>query len=123
MKIEAPFFRLWIKPGISAKERAEAAHALFRILIDPPRPRAERRRVVVLAALHLLSGSRSARAEKLARDYATYLSNGWLREQALEELPDPRAPQHALLWKLAKITGGRALGRRRLIDIASSPQA
>jgi hypothetical protein len=36
MKIEEPLFTLWIKPGISVEERAQAAHSVFRHLIDPP---------------------------------------------------------------------------------------
>ena len=69
MKIEEPFFRIWIKPGISTEERAEAAHALFRILIDPPRSVVERRRVAVRTALNQYEGPVSRRAKILERQY------------------------------------------------------
>jgi hypothetical protein len=64
VKVEGPKFRLWLAPDISVEERAEAAHALFRILIDPPRPLAERRRVAVRQALAQYQGARSTRAKE-----------------------------------------------------------
>lgn len=119
MKIDGPRFRLWIDPRITVEERAEAAHALFRILVDPPRPQAELRAVAIRAALNLYGGSPSARAKLLAKNYATYLSNGWPRERDLESLPDPREPTRVLLHRIARCNDGASLSWRRLFDIAS----
>jgi hypothetical protein len=100
--------------------RAEAAHALFRILIDPPRPQAERRRVAVRQCLALYSGARSTRAKMLERRYRGYLAAGWLRERDLETLPEPRSTERLLLHRLARVNEGRALCWRHIIRIAGA---
>jgi hypothetical protein len=115
---EGPKFRFWLAPGASVEERAEAAHAICRILIDPPRPQAELRRVAIRTALAQYQGSPSARAKLLARNYAAYLSNGWLRERCLETLPEPRSTGRVLLHRLARRNAGRPLGWRQFLGIA-----
>jgi hypothetical protein len=107
VKLEEPSFRLWIKPGLSAEEWAEAAHAIARILVDPPRPVAERRRVAVRTALAQYEGPVSRRAKQLADRYRSYLAGAWLRERDLENLPHPRSTQHLLLHRIARCNGGR----------------
>jgi hypothetical protein len=117
MKIEGPKFRLWIDPCISVEERGEAAHAICRILVDPPRPVAERRRVAVRAALNLYSGSRSNRAEQLAARYRLYLSGAWPRKKSLESLPEPHSAEKTLLHRIARLNNGRPLCARQLLRI------
>jgi hypothetical protein len=119
VKIEGKRWRFSIAANASPEERGEAAHVICRHLVDPPRPLAERKRVVVLAALNLYEGSPYNRAKQLERNYATYLSNGWLREELLEELPDPRSTERALLHRLAKLSGGASLGWRQIVRIAA----
>jgi hypothetical protein len=119
MLIEGPRFRLWIDPRISVEERAEAAHALFRHLIDPPRPLAELRRVAVRTALAQYQGSVSSRAKRLEREYRSYLAGAWLRERDMETLPEPRSTGRVLLHRLAKL--GSPSSWRQLFDIASAP--
>ena len=116
---EGPRFRFWLDPRASVEERAAAAHTICRILVDPPRPWAELRRVAVLAAVNLCQGSsRSARAKALARNYATYLGSGWLLERGLETLPEPRSSERVLLHRIAKLNGGASLGWRQIIRVA-----
>jgi hypothetical protein len=122
MKIEGPRFRLWLAPNISAEERGEAAHAICRILVDPPRPMAARRRVAVRQALNLYPGSRSRRAQELERQYRAYLAGAWLRERDMETLPEPHSAQRVLLHRLARLNGGASLCWRRIFDIANCPQ-
>ena len=74
-------------------------------LIDPPRPLAERRRVAIRAALNLYEGPVSRRAKDLAASYRSYLASAWPREQALDELPDPRSTERTLLHRLARLNG------------------
>jgi hypothetical protein len=119
MKIEGRKYRLWLAPDASAEERAAAAHALFRILVDPPRSQVELRRVAILALLNLYAGSRSARARQLADRYAKYLSGAWLREKSLETLPDPRSAEKTLLHRLASLNNGRPLCARQLLRICA----
>lgn len=122
MKVEGPRFRFWCDPRASVEERAEAAHAICRFLIDPPRPQAERRRVAVRTALAQYAGARSNRAKQLAAAYRGYLAAAWPREQALEVLPQPRSVERCLLHRLARLNGGRSLGWRQIFDIANCPQ-
>lgn len=119
MRIEGTRFRLWLDPRATVEARAEAAHEIFRHLVDPPRPPAERRRVAVLSMMNLLSGSRSARARQLADRYAKYLAGAWPREQALEELPDPRSAGKVLLHRIARYNDGRPLCARQLLRICA----
>jgi hypothetical protein len=109
VKIEGPKFRFWCAPNISAEERGEAAHAICKVLIDPPRSNAELRRVAVRTALAQYAGARSNRAKELERAYRSYLTGGWLRERDLATLPEPRLTRHMLLHRLARCNGGRSL--------------
>jgi hypothetical protein len=122
MKVEEPLFRLWIKPGLSAEERGEAAHAICRILVDPPQPPRHRRAVAVRQALNLYQGALSHRAKELEREYRRYLASGWPGERDLESLPHPRTTERFCLHRLARLNEGASLGWRRIFDIASSPQ-
>jgi hypothetical protein len=116
MKIEEPLFRLWIRPGLSAEEYAETAHEISRILIDPPRPLAELRRVAVRTALAMYEGSLSRRAKALEREYKNYLANGWRGEKETETLPERATTRHKLLFRLARL--GAPFSWRQLYDIA-----
>jgi hypothetical protein len=124
VEVESPLFHLRIKPGLTAEERAEVAHAICRFLIDPPRPVEELRRVAVRAALNQYEGSPSGRAKQLAGRYQTYIaSSGWRLERDLESLPDGRSTKRKLLHRIARLNGGKPLHYRRLFDIAAgSPQ-
>jgi hypothetical protein len=122
MKIEGPRFSVWLAPDITVEERAEAAHALFRHLIDPPRSNAELRRITIRTAMAQYSGARSNRAKRLENDYRNYLASVWLRERDLETLPDPRSASRVFLHRLARLNRGRSLGWRQLFDIANCPQ-
>jgi hypothetical protein len=104
MKIEDPFFHLWIKPDISVEERAEAAHAICRHLIDPPQSPKHRRAVAVRQAMNLFQGAPSRRAKELADRYRAYLASGWLRERDLESLPHPRTTERACLHRIARLS-------------------
>jgi hypothetical protein len=84
MKIETPYFSLKLRPGLTAEQRGEVAHAICRILIDPPRPQTELRRVAVRTAMAQYEGSKSRRAKELERHYANYLASGWRIERDLE---------------------------------------
>ena len=81
MKVEGPKFRLWFSPDISVEERAEAAHAICRFLIDPPQSPRHRRAVAVRQAMNLYQGPPSRRAKELSRHYATNLAGAWPRER------------------------------------------
>jgi hypothetical protein len=116
--IEGPRFRFWCDPRASIDERAAAAHAICRFLIDPPRPVAELRRVAVRTALAQYSGSRYACAEQLAARYQTYLAGAWKREKALEGLPEPRSAERCFLHRIATLNAGRPLRWRQLLRIA-----
>jgi hypothetical protein len=120
MLVEGLKYRFWLAPGASAEERREAAHAICRHLIDPPRPQAELRRVVIRTALNLYEGSVSRRAKELERRYWDYLASGWRRERDLEELPAPRSIERLLLRRLARVNDGRALCWRHIIRIAGA---
>jgi hypothetical protein len=123
MKVEGPKFRLWFAPDISPDEFNEAASAICRILIDPPQSPEHRRAVAVRTALAQYEGSLSGRAKILERQLKTYLAGAaWKREKALEKLPEPRSTERVLLHRLARLNEGRSLCRRRIFDIASSPQ-
>jgi hypothetical protein len=117
MKIEGPRFRIWLAPDISAEERAEAAHALFRHLIDPPRPPAELRRVAIRTAMAQYQGAPYNRATQLADRYRSYLASGWLRERDLEKLPEPRSVERVLLHRLARLNEGASLRWRQILRI------
>jgi hypothetical protein len=121
---DEPLFRLWIKPGLSAEEWAEAAHAIARILVDPPRPMAERRRVAVRQCLAQYQGARSNRAKMLEHRLKSYLTSGWRLEHDMETLPEfLRTPERTCLHRLAKLNKGASLSWRQIYDIAaSSPQ-
>jgi hypothetical protein len=119
VKIEGPKFRLWLAPNLTAEERGEAAHAICRFLVDPPRPQAERRRVAVRTALAQYQGSPSRRAKELGRRYRAYLASGWRHERDLETLPEPRSTERVLLHRLGRLNGGRSLCWRQLFDIAT----
>jgi hypothetical protein len=121
MLIEEPFFTLRIRRDLSPEQWNEVASALCRIAIDPPRPVVELRRVAILAAMNLYSGSRSARAKRLEREYRRYLAGPWRLERDLESLPDPRVAQHVLLHRLARL--GAPSGWRQLFDVANSADA
>jgi hypothetical protein len=118
LKIEGPKFSFSLASNASVEERAEAAHVICRILVDPPRPHDELRRVAIRTALAQYQGAPSARAKQLARNYATYLSNGWLRECGLETLPDPRSTGRTLLHRLARLNEGASLGWRQILRVA-----
>jgi hypothetical protein len=124
MLIEGAFFTLKIRRDLSLEQWADVAHALCRIAIEPyaPRQQAELRRTAILALLARYQGSATARAKLLDHNYASYLANGWPREQALEALPEPRSPERMLLHRIAKLSGGASLGWRRTYDIAKCPQ-
>jgi hypothetical protein len=117
MKIEGSKFSFWLAPGASAEERGEAAHAICRYLIDPPRPQAERRAVAVKQILNLYPGAPSRRAKQLADRYRSYLASGWPREHDLETLPEPRSTERVLLHRLARCSAGRPLGWRQIIRV------
>jgi hypothetical protein len=102
MLVEGPFFTLKIRPGLSAEERGEVAHAICRFLIDPPRSQAELRRVAIRTAMALYEGP--IRAKELERRYRAYLASGWLRERDLETLPEPRSTERVLLRSDAGLT-------------------
>jgi hypothetical protein len=120
MKIEAPFFTLRIRHGLSPEQWNEVASALCRIAIDPPQSPRHRRAVAVRAALNLYSGSRYNRAMELERRYRAYLASGWLRERDMETLPEPRSVERVLLHRLARLNEGRALCWRHIIRIAGA---
>jgi hypothetical protein len=122
MNIEGPKFRFWCDPRASVEERAEAAHAICRFLIDPPRPVAELRRVAVRTALAQYQGAPSRRCKRLEREYRSYLAGAWLRERDLESLPHPRTTEKVCLHRLARVNRGHSLGWRQLFDIANCPQ-
>ena len=86
MKMQGPKFRLWFAPNLSPAEFNEAASAICKILVDPPRPLAERRRVAVRQAMAQYQGARSTRAKRLAARYQSYLASGWPRERGMESL-------------------------------------
>lgn len=118
VKVEGAKFRFWLAPNASVEERSEAAHVICRILIDPPRSRAERRAVAVRTALSLYEGSLSCRAKALEREYKNYLANGWGREKETETLPERATTRHKLLHRLARL--GAPLSWRRFFDIAAA---
>jgi hypothetical protein len=128
MRIEEPFFRLWIKPNLSAGQWNEVASALCKIAIDPPRRADELRAVTVRAMLGPLGpythhAAISRRAGELARHYAEYLGNGWKRERGLVNLPEPASTERKLLHRIAQLKGGRPLGPRQLLRIAGESAA
>jgi hypothetical protein len=118
MKIEGHRYRLWIDPRASTEQRAEAAHQLFRHLIDPPRSVADRRRVAIRTAMAQYEGTRAARAAQLERQLKSYLASGWLRDRDLEELRRPCSTERLLLHRIGRLNAGRSLGRRQLDRIA-----
>lgn len=122
MKIEEPLFRLWIRPGLSAEEYAEVAHAISRHLIDPPRPQDERRDVAIRQALGPLGPYRchaaiSRRARELEQRYGEYLGNAWKRERNLADLPEPSSTERRLLHRIGKLNDGKALCARQFLRI------
>jgi hypothetical protein len=118
MNIEGPRFRFWCDPRASVEERAEAAHAICRFLIDPPRSRDELRRVAVRTALAQYEGSPYSRARELERRYQSYLLTGWRRECGLKELPEPRSVERFCLHRIAKLNEGASRGWRQFLRIA-----
>jgi hypothetical protein len=109
VKIEDQLFRLWIRPGLSAEEYAEASHAIFRHLVDPPQSPKRRREVAIRQALAIYEGPVSRRAKELERRFRLYLSGAWLRERNLVELPDPRSVEKVCLHRLARLNEGASL--------------
>jgi hypothetical protein len=120
MKVEGVKFRFWLDPRASAEERGEAAHAICRYLVDPPRPQAERRRVAVRRALNLYAGSLSGQAKRLEREYRRYLAGPWRLERDMETLPEPRSTERVLLHRLARLNEGASLCWRHIIRIAGA---
>jgi hypothetical protein len=103
IEIEAPYFSLKIRAGLTAEQWQEVASGLCRIAMDPPRPKGELRRVAVRTAMAQYSGAPSARAKVLERRLRAYLASGWLRERDLETLPEPRSAERVLLHRLATL--------------------
>jgi hypothetical protein len=122
IEIEGCRWRFWLAPGASVEERAQAAHAICRFLIDAPRSQAELRRAAVRTALAQYQGALRRRAMTLEREYRRYLACGWPHEQDMESLPEPRSTERVLLHRLARCNGGRSLCWRRIFEISSSPQ-
>jgi hypothetical protein len=119
MKIETPYFSLKLRPGLTAEQRGEVAHAICRILVDPPRSNAELRRVAVRTAMAQYHGAPTRRAKELEAKFRNYLASGWRLERDLETLPEPRSVGRALLHRLARITGGRSLCWHTIYDVAT----
>jgi hypothetical protein len=113
-----PFFRLWIRPGLSDEQRNGVHSAICRIMIDPPRSQAELRRVAVRTALAQYQGAPHGRTKQLERQYRAYLASGWLRERDMETLPEPRSVERVLLHRLARLNEGSSLSWRQLLRIA-----
>jgi hypothetical protein len=118
VEVEGPKFKFWCDPRASVDERAAAAHAICRYLIDPPQSPKHRRAVAVRQALNLYEGSISGRAKQLERRYRAYLGSGWRHEEHMESLPEPRSTERVLLHRLAKL--GAPSSWRQLFDIASA---
>jgi hypothetical protein len=118
MKKEGYRYSLWLDDRATVEERANAAHELFRALVDPPRCNDELRTVALKTAMHhLCEGSPSRRAKTLDGLLRAYLGCGWLRERDLAELPRPCSTQRLLLHRIAKLNDGRPISWRQILRI------
>jgi hypothetical protein len=60
----------------------------------------------------------SAAAKDFAREFDQYLSTGWLREMDLERLPLDASAKRSAFHRIARLSEGRSLAWRQVVNIA-----
>ncbi len=120
IELSGPDFKFEMRAGLPLARRGEIQSIIFRaVLIDSQKTSFEKRDTAIRQAAACFPGSPSGRAKALARDYAAYLATAWLRNNTLERPPEPCSAKRFCLHRVARLTNGRLLCWRTILEALS----